>query len=233
MNQQNGIKKMGKQGEKDEEKYIFAEGIDYSETGKDSIWGSGDRDTLKIIRKADIRGRWLNLAAGDGRYNSDLLERADLVVASDIDRSALTKLRDTTPEKYRDRFNTKVFDLTEKFPFDDGSFDGVFCASTLHYFQKDVLRHIFSEIDRVTKKGGGIIVEFATDIKRIFPDGSLYIREPEPLYGYLDAVSFLGELLKNYEVEIIESDVPPEEIKTKRHVYTLSCKLIILIAEKR
>ena len=226
------MKKMGKQGEKDEEEYIFSEGIDYSETGKKSIWGLGDKDTLDILRKADIRGRWLNLAAGDGRYNLYLLEKADLVVASDIDKGAITKLRDTTPERYRNRLDTTAFDLTKEFPFGEGSFDGVFCASTLHYFQKDVLRHIFSETDRVTKKGARIIVEFATDIKRVFADGSLYIREPEPLYSYLDAVSFLRELLKNYKVEIIESEVPPEEIRTKRHVYTLSCRLIILAAKK-
>ena len=222
-----------KKGEKDKEKYVFAEGIDYSQTGKASIWGAGDRDTLETIRKTDISGRWLNLAAGDGRYNLDLLERANLVVASDIDESALVKLLENTPEEYRERLVTKVFDLTGKFPFDDGSFDGVFSASTLHYFQKDLLTRIFSEIDRIIKKGGVIFVEFATDIKRVFPDGSLYIRGQEPQYNYTDAVSFLGGLLKNYNVEIIESVVPPEEIKTERHEYTLSCKLIILIAEKR
>ena len=69
------MKKARKNREKKEEKHIFTEGIDYSETGETSIWGTGDRGTLEIIGNTDISGRWLNLAAGDGRYNLDLLER--------------------------------------------------------------------------------------------------------------------------------------------------------------
>lgn len=226
------MKKITDHHESDEE-YIHTEGIDYFKTGKDSIWGPGDKDTLELLRNTDIHGKWLNLAAGDGRYNVNLLKKADLVVASDLDESALSKLWHNTPEEYRTKLTTKVFDLTKKFPFEDESFEGVFCTSTLHYFPEKVLQGIFLEIDRILKKRGRLIVEFATDMKRVFPDGNLYIRKSEPLYTFEEAVSLLRKLLKNYEVHITESAVLPEQVKTEHLEYTLSCRLIIIIADKK
>jgi len=227
------MKKVTDRHEPDKEKYIHTEGIDYSKTGKDSIWGPGDKDTLELLKKIDIHGTWLNLAAGDGRYNVNLLKEADFVVASDLDESALSKLWHNTPLKYRTKLTLTGFDLTKRFPFKDESFEGLFCTSTLHYFSEKVLHKIFLEIDRILKKRGRIIVEFATDMKRVLPDGNTYIRESEPLYEFEEAVSFLKRLLENYEVHIIESEVLPEHVKTERFEYTLSCKLIIITADKK
>ena len=219
--------------EPDKEEYIHTEGIDYFKTGEDSIWGPGDKDTLELLKKMDMHGKWLNLAAGDGRYNLSLLKEADFVIASDLDESALSKLWHNTPRKYRTKLDVQIFDLTKRFPFGDESFEGVFCTSTLHYFPEKVLRKIFLEIDRILKKGGRIIVEFATDMKRVLPDGNLYIRKSEPLYEFEGAILLLRGLLKNYEVQITESEVPPEKVKTEHFEYTLSCNLIIIIADKK
>jgi len=166
--------------EPDEEKYVFTEGIDYSKTEKTSIWGTGDKDTLELLNQIEIRGKWLNLAAGDGRYNLNLLEKADFVVASDIDESALKKLWQNTPDKFKAKLKTEVFDITKNSLFENNTFDGVFCTDTLHLFPKEILRQIFSEIDRILKPNGRILIDFATDIKRILPDGKLYTRKSEP-----------------------------------------------------
>ncbi len=225
--------KTTKPREPEEEKFIFTEGIDYSKTEKTSIWGTGDKDTLELLEKIKISGKWLNLAAGDGRYNLNLLEKADFVVTSDIDESALNKLEQNTADRFKQKLQTKVFDITKKFPFKKESFDGVFCTGTLHLFPKEILRRIFSEIDRILKAHGRILIDFATDVKRIFPDGRFYIRKPEPQYKLEDAAEFLKELLKNYEVQIVESGVPEEEIKTRGFVYRFSCKFILLVADKK
>jgi ubiquinone/menaquinone biosynthesis C-methylase UbiE len=145
-----------------EDRYVFTEGIDYFTTGKTSIWGPGDPLTLKLIAETEICGRWLNLAAGDGRYNLELLKKANEVVASDIDKSALSKLWHTTPKEYRKKLSIRVFDITERFPFDDASFNGVFCTGILHLFPKQVLKCIVGEITRVLKPGGMVIIDFAT-----------------------------------------------------------------------
>ena len=224
--------KTTKPREPEEDKYIFTEGIDYSKTETTSIWGTGDKDTLELLKKIGIRGKWLNLAAGDGRYDLDLLEKADFVVASDIDESALNKLWQNTPDDFKTKLQTKVFDITKKFPFENNSFDGVFCTGTLHLFPKEILRQIFSEMDRILKPDGRILIDFATDIKRTLPDGKLYIRKSEPQYNLEEVAKFLKELLKNYKVQIVESEVPEEEIKTRGFVYKFSCKFILLTADK-
>lgn len=144
----------------EQDKYIFSEGINYLETGKTSIWGTGDKETLELLRKIRIRGRWLNLAAGDGRYNQQLLKKADYVVASDVDENALSKLWQTTPEKYRTKLEIKAFDLTNRFPFENNYFDGVFCTGILHIFPRKILEDIIEEADRVLKPDGKIIENF-------------------------------------------------------------------------
>lgn len=226
------MKKIIKPYKPREDKYIFTEGINYFETGKVSIWGTGDKDTLKLLKKIEIRGKWLNLAAGDGRYNLNLLKKADFVVASDIDASALSKLWHNTPEKYRTKLDTKVFDITKKFPFENNSFDGVFCTGTLHLFPKEILRKIFLEIDRVLKSNGRVIIDFATDIKRISPDGKLITFGNEPLYTLEEAKTTLKNLFKNYEVKMYESEVIGDFQKANSP-YTLNCKFIIVIADKK
>ncbi len=225
--------KITKPREPEDEKYIFTEGIDYSKTEKPSIWGTGDKDTLELLKKIEIRGKWLNLAAGDGRYNLNLLEKASFVIASDIDESALDKLWQNTPDKFKAKLQIEVFDVTKKFPFENNSFDGVFCTGTLHLFPKEILRQVFSEIDRILKSHGKILIDFATDVKRILPDGKLYLRKSEPQYKLEEAAKFLKELLKNYKVQIVESEVPEEEIKTRGFVYRFSCKFSLLVANKK
>src|SRR3989338_9201956 len=95
------MRKITKPREPEQDKYILTEGINYLETGETSICGTGDEDTMELLKKIQIRGEWLNLAAGDGRYNLNLLRKADFVVASDIDESALSKLWHNTPEQYK------------------------------------------------------------------------------------------------------------------------------------
>lgn len=226
------MKKVRKPHKPREDKYIFTEGIDYFEVDKASIWGAGDRDTLELLKKIEIHGKWLNLAAGDGRYNLDLVKKANFVVASDIDESALSKLWHNTPKKYRLKLNTKTFDIAKKFPFENSSFDGVFCTGTLHLFSKQVLRQIIFEIDRVLKPNGRVIIDFATDIKRISPSGKLIIFGKEPLYTLKNAKRTLKNLFRSYQTQMYESEVV-EDFEAANPQYTLNCKFVILIADKK
>ena len=226
------MKKITKPHKPKEDKYIFTEGVNYFETAKTSIWGTGDKDTMELLGKIEIHGKWLNLAAGDGRYNLNLLKKADFIVASDIDESALSKLWHNTPKEYKEKLDTKAFDITKKFPFEDGLFNGVFCTGTLHLFPKEVLRQIILEIDRVLKPNGRIIIDFATDIKRTSPSGKLIIFGKEPLYNLKDARKILKNLFRNYQIQMHESEVV-EDFEAANPPYTLNCKFVILIADKR
>lgn len=226
------MKKITKPCESKESKCVFSEGINYFKTGNLSIWGSGDKKTIDVLKRIKIKGKWLNLAAGDGRYNLYLLKKADFVIASDIDRSAISKLWHTTPLKYRHKLDTKVFDITNKsLPFKDSSFDGIFCTGTLHLFPKEILKRIVSEIDRLLKSKGRILIDFATNVKRTSLDGKLIIFGKEPRYRLNEAKIFLGDLFKNYKIKMYESKVV-ENFQKANPPYILNCKFIILVADK-
>ena len=226
------MKKITKPCKPKENQYIFTEGINYFETNKVSIWGTGDKDTLRLLKKIEIFGKWLNLAAGDGRYNLSLLKKADFVVASDIDASALSKLWQDTPETYKSKLETKVFDITKKFPFEDNSFDGVFCTGVLHLFPNEILQKIISEIDRVLRPEGRVIIDFAADIKRVSPDGKLIIFGNEPRYTLGEAGITLKNLFRNYKMKIHESEVQEEDFTQASPPYKFSCKFLLLVADK-
>ena len=225
--------KTTKPREPEEDKFIFTEGIDYSKTEETSIWGTGDKDTLELLRNIEIHGKWLNLAAGDGRYNTLLLKKADQIVAADIDQSALDKLKRNTAEDLQKKLKTKAVNLIEPFPFDDNSFDGIFCAGTLHLFPKDQLVDIFRELDRVLKHRGQLIIDFATDIKRVLPDGTLYIKEEETQYTLDEAKEFLKTLLPDYMLDMLESSVPEEEVVIGNVTYKFNCNFLLLTGQKQ
>lgn len=214
------------------EKYSFAENIDYLKTGEFSIWGEGDKDTLDLLERLPIKGEWLNLAAGDGRYNTLLLKKAAEITATDIDQNALDKLSRNTTEDLRKKLKTKAIDITEPFPFDDNSFDGIFCTGTLHFFPKDQLAIIFREINRVLKPRGRIVIDFATDIKRVLPNGTLHTKENEAQYTLGEAKELLKSLLPDYKLEMFESTVPEEEVKVGNVTYRFSCNFLLLSGQK-
>ncbi len=214
---------------KGQQENVFTEDIDYSQTGKKSIWGGGDPATLSLLNQEELGGKWLNLAAGDGRYNQHLLEKADSVVASDVDEDALNKLYRNTPARYRARLETSIFNIIKPFPLADSSFDGVLCMGTLHLFPKSKLGEIVTEIDRVLKHNGTVILDFATDIRRVRPDGTLYVRSGEPQYSQSEAGDTLRELFKNYKIRMHNSNVPEEKIRG----YKFSCNFILLVGKKK
>jgi len=226
------MEKVTKSCKPDNKKCIFTEGINYFTTGKTSIWGTGDKETLELLDKEEIKGKWLNLAAGDGRYNLNLLKKANFVVASDIDESALSKLYYITPEEYRNKLEIKVFDMTKLFPFNNASFDGIFCAGILHLFPRDIFRKIFYEMDRILKPKGKVIIDFATDIRRVSPDGKLIVFGDEPQYTLDEAKELLKETFRKYKIKIQELQVFEEEFKASNPPYKFSCKGVLLVAEK-
>src|SRR3990167_9794400 len=214
-----------------EKKYIFTEGINYFKTGKGSIWGPGDKETVDLLKRIDIHGKWLNLAAGDEGYTSNLLEKVDSVVASDIDESALSKLWHNMPLRYRSKLETKVFDMTKKFPFPDNSFDGVFCTGVLHLFPKKILKAIFSEINRVLKPHGKVIIDFPTDIHRTDLDGQPVSFGGEHFYTHQEAKLLLNELFGGYSLAMHDCKVP-EYVTGANPPYKYSSNYVLLVADK-
>lgn len=198
-----------------------------------SVWGKGDPETLRLLHKEKIRGVWLNLAAGDGRYNSLLLKKADIVVASDTDRTALRRLCRNTPPALKRKLRVAVFDMAKKFPFKAQYFDGVFCTGTLHLLPKAKLRHTIQEMTRVLKPRGKIIIDFAAGIKRTLPSGKQHIIRGEPRYSLSQARATLTKALSGYTLRMQHAAVPEETVKTSGRRYIFSCDFLLVVGKKR
>ena len=122
-----------------------------------SIWGPEDDATSLLLERLPIHGRWLDLACGDGRYLKTLLDRADDVVAVDIDPHVEAPLlRAHGVEK----LSFRVMDATLPLPFPELSFDGILCTGTLHLFDQAKLSFIISEAMRILREGGIFVFDF-------------------------------------------------------------------------
>lgn len=196
-----------------------------------SVWGEEDKDTIKIIKATPLCGKWLNLAAGDGRYTERLLNSVDKLILADLNKNAIKKSVKKL-EKHKSKIKIRAFDITKKFPFEDESFDGVFCTGTLHLFNEKKLQKIFSEINRILKLKGKIIFDFATDIKREMNGGKPYQRPNEQNYNTGSARKMLKKLLNKFNVQITESKIKPQKIKEQNKKYLLKCNFLLITGTK-
>lgn len=67
----------------------------------------------------------------------------------------------------------KVSVFKEKFPFEDESFDFIFCKSVIEYIPLEAQAHFFSECYKVIKKGGMavfITIDFEENYKIFFTE---------------------------------------------------------------
>lgn len=191
----------------DEENYIFTEGIDYSKTSNNSIWGEEDAPTIDMLNRVVHRSsKWVNLASGDGRYNTLIASVADIVVDVDIDEGALEKLVNNSSEEIKSKLVLKSFNIVESFPLESNSYDGVFSSGTLYLFPEDVLEKIGKEISRILKVGGYIALEWAINIKRISPSGESVIFGSEPLYDRESAIAVIKRVFPNFEIRFLEGE---------------------------
>lgn len=217
--------------------YDFSENLDYNQTSDVSIWGEGDKDTLEIVKKLisgkKIYGKWLNFAAGDGRYNNLLLREASQVVATDIDAGALEKIQRIAPKELSTKLLIQTQDITKPFPFENNSFDGIFNTGTLHLFPQTILDQIIKESYRILKPGGLFIFDFATDVKRIKDNGT-HIGKSSIEYTQKEARTLLDKLLNmhGYRSQFILCKVPTERVTVGDESYDFSCNYWLIIAKK-
>lgn len=167
-----------------------------------SKWGIEEKETIEAINNIGFSGNILNIAAGDGRFNNRLLELSDSVTAIDIDNSELESLKENCHKDLLDKLCTKAVDITQKLPFQDETFDGVFCTGTLHLFDRDTIIKILQEIKRVLKTKGKIVLDFATDIKRLDKKQNQVVFEGEGNYTTDEAISLFEEQLKEFSLNI-------------------------------
>ena len=217
----------------DEKNYIFTEGIDYSKTSKKSIWGEEDKSTKDMLNRLVKDGsKWINLASGDGRYNSLIAGIANEIVDVDIDQGALQKLYENTPKQLRKRLILKSFNIVEKFPLESRMYDGVFSSGTLYLFPVNIFENIAKEISRIVKVGGNIVLEWAIDIKRISPDGKTLVFGNEPLYDREKTIEVVNRAFPNFELKYIDGEEIYSNEDEANPPYEFYCKTLLIEGKK-
>ena len=170
-----------------------------------SKWGTEEKETINAINSIGLSGDILDVAAGDGRFVNILLEQSNSVTAIDINKEELDCLQNNCSKDLIDKLNTKVVDITKTFPFENNSFDSIFCTGTLHLFSKDKIEFIINEMKRCLKDNGKIVLDFATDIKRYDKDGNEVMFEGEGCYSSDEAILMFNELLSDFSFNIQKS----------------------------
>lgn len=167
-----------------------------------SKWGSEEKETLDAIHNIGFHGNILNIAAGDGRFNNELLKLSDKLIAIDINEDELEVLRNNCLIGQENKLCTKVVDITKPLPFDDKTFDGVFCTGILHLFKEDVIKNILEEIKRVLKDHGCLVIDFATEITRIDENNERVIFEGEVNYSNQEVIDLFKSVLSEFDIDI-------------------------------
>lgn len=109
--------------------------------------------SMKYFNKG---GRVLELGTGTGSDALFLADQGFEVVATDFSQPALDKLKKIASDNTH--IETKQFDLSDPFPFEDQFFDAVYTHLTLHYFSRQTTQQIYDEIYLVLKPGGVVAV---------------------------------------------------------------------------
>lgn len=172
----------------------------------DRRWQNYINKTLAIcwqwsqISEAD---KVLDVACGTGELAKLILEHNPTQQISGVDLSAnmLQQAREKCQAYSKVEFQQAT---ANKLPFDNESFDLVFCASAFHYFDKPLLA--LSEIKRVLKpKGKLVILDWCRDflsVKAIDIGLKIFDRAYRGCYTQLE----LHQLLTEAELTIIKAD---------------------------
>lgn len=91
----------------------------------------------------------IDLGCGNGHNTLYLIQKGKTTISCDYSDFAIEKLRENIPET-----QAILFDMTDKFPFEDNSTEIIIADLSLHYFSEEVTKNIIEEIKRVLVPNG-------------------------------------------------------------------------------
>lgn len=106
------------------------------------------------VRFFPQNGKVLELGAGIGQDSIYFTSFGYRVVSSDIEIDSLSSHLSHQSETVVNNITIEKIDLNNKLPFEDNAFDVVYAHLSLHYFDINTTKQIFSEIRRILKPGG-------------------------------------------------------------------------------
>lgn len=100
----------------------------------------------------------LELGAGQGQDTRFFAENGHKVESTDVSEDALKLNKEKLPTELKRLVNLSRLDMTDKFPYEDDSFDVVYAHLSIHYFDLHTTSKIIGEIYRVLKPSGIVAV---------------------------------------------------------------------------
>lgn len=162
-------------------------------------WASKPSPFVKLVQPyIKPNSNVLELGTGAGQDGLWLESQGYFLTLTDGDDSAFAiiqsrSINDTHPIK---------FDITQKFPFEDNTFDAVYAQLVLHYFDDKTMYAIIEEIKRVLKNAGLLAIMVNTvedpEYKNVPSDGT-GILETDKLTKRYFTVETLKPFVKDFE----------------------------------
>lgn len=125
--------------------------------GKDWI-NNANIFAQQILQYIPKGAKILELGSGQGQDTRFFASNKLDVVSTDISESAIKINNEKLPEDLKSFVTIKKLDMTEKFPFEDESFDVVYAHLSFHYFSIKKTLEILQEVHRVLKNDGLFIM---------------------------------------------------------------------------
>ncbi len=94
----------------------------------------------------------IDLGCGTGNNSLYLLEKGKQVIACDYSDESMRIIKEHLPS-----INTKQFDMTDRFPFEDNFTDIIIADLCLHYFSNEDTIKIIKEIKRILMPNGYLL----------------------------------------------------------------------------
>lgn len=120
-------------------------------------WFQKEKEYLEINIKKD--SKVLDVGCGEGRSLRDIIHITKNLTGLDHDQTAIKKAKECFKNHPEVKF---VLNSAEDMPFEDNYFDHVICMGTPANFG-DKKHKIFSEMKRVVKKEGSIIISLFSE----------------------------------------------------------------------
>jgi hypothetical protein len=136
----------------------------------------------------------LEIAAGYGHVVTQALDRgARRIFANEIDAGQLEIIRSRTPGDYRDRLVCCLGEFPEHVDFEPSSFDAIYSARLLHFFDGQRIRTALDKIARWLTPGGNVFLVsdsvYRTIFKPLIPIYERRVADGDPWPGFFDDVS--------------------------------------------
>lgn len=129
----------------------------FQEKGK--VFEDPHEDMSALVQTMKGRGvkTVLDLGCGSGRHTVYLAKNGFRVFGLDNSESGI-EITKQWLKKEDISAKLQVQEMTNKFPYDDASFDAIVSIQVIHHADVATIKNIIAEMERVIKKGGFIFI---------------------------------------------------------------------------